>query len=299
MQWNSTSFLDIFLYILSSVLVLPFHLLLYAFTICGLKPGQTGGGKNPCLSFVYELGLHFTYPVNRFLGEFKSYVFFLILIFVASYYDLEYRYDLLTDTNNTDTTPTHQAGDYKVGVELAEFPINWADIPVLIMAIGFLSRSLWTIVKSILDRWVLNKRYDMTVKFWTYTHFFASLCIALSVLIKVGANHYFADRISDLEPYEKNYHNNLLQIIFCFLGLGTFMIIVRIFFFFSLHRHLGPIALIIKRVTKVCNAWHKWQRKNIFVLGHPHNVPWISVCDTWLRSWYILHNETYTKSKRV
>ena len=258
MQWNSTSFFDIFIYCVSCVLVLPFHLLMYAFTIFGFKPGQTGANINPCLSFVYELGLHFTYPVNRFLGEFKSFIFFLILIFVASYYDLESRNYL----SNCDSEM--QRSDYKGGIELAEFPINWADIPVLIMAIGFLSRSLWTIVNSILDRWVFNKRYDMTVKFWTYTHFFASLFIALSVLIKVGANPYFAGRTCDLDSSEKNYHNKLLQIIFCFLGLGTFMIIVRIFFFFSLHRHLGPIALIIKRVTKVCNAWHAWQRRNIF-----------------------------------
>lgn len=260
MQWNSTRFPDIVLYIVSSFLIFPFHLLLYAFTICGFKPDQTGADTNPCLSFVYELGLHFTYPVNRFLGEFKSFVFFLILIFVASYYDLEYRYGFFKLTNTTNTTLTHQPGDlqiqgsdYEVGID---FPINWADIPVLIMAIGFLSRSLWTILKSILDRWVFNKRYDMTVKFWTYTHFFASLCIALSVIIKVGANPYLAGLTCDLVSYEKNCHNHLLQIIFCFLGLGTFMIIVRIFFFFSLHRHLGPIAIIIKRVTKVCNALH-------------------------------------------
>ena len=248
MQWNSTSFLDIFLYSVSCFMVLPFHLLLYVFTFCGFKPGLTGADTNPCQSFIYELGLHFTYPVNRFLGEFKSFFFFLTLIFVASYFDLESRYHLL----NCDSQ--RERSDYEGGIELAEFPIYWADIPVLIMAIGFLSRSLWTILKSILDRWVFNKRYDMTVKFWTYTHFIASLFIALSVLIKVGANPYFEGRTCNLDSNEKSYQNKLLQLIFCFLGIGTFMIIVRIFFFSSLHRRLGPIALIIKRVTKVYKA---------------------------------------------
>ena len=252
MQWNSTSFLDIFLYGISCFVFAPFHLLLYVFAFCGFKSGKTDADTSPWLTFVYELGLHFTYPVNRFVGEFKSFVVFLALIFIASYYDLESRHHLVSCGDNPSVERTDEMDDN--GVPLAEFPIFWADIPTLIMAIGFMSHSLWTILKSIMDRWVSNQRHDMTAKFWTYTHFIASSLIALSVLIKVGANPHFAGHTCGMDEDSKYHHNKLLQCIFCFLGLGTFMIIVRIFFFFSLHRRLGPISLIIRRVAKVCQA---------------------------------------------
>ena len=264
MQWNSTSYLDIILYGISCFLFVPFHLLLYIFTFCGFTSGKTDADTNPWKTFVYELGLHFTYPVNRFVGEFKSFVLFLVLIFIASYYDLESRHHLVS-CDNLDLEGEDEMDDKIRGkitvlemddnkVPRAEFPINWADIPTLIMAIGFMSRSLWTILASIKDRWVSNKRYDMSVKFWTYTHFIASSFVALSVLIKVCANPHFEGRTCDLEDHHKMHHDKLLQCIFCFLGLGTFMIIVRILFFFSLHRRLGPISLIIKRVAQVCQT---------------------------------------------
>ena len=117
MQWNSTSFLDIILYGISCFVFAPFHLLLYVFTFCGFTSGKTDADTNPCLTFVYELGLHFTYPVNRFVGEFKSFVAFLTLIFIASYYDLESRHHLVSCDN-----PSVEMVDNRVQVQIAEFP---------------------------------------------------------------------------------------------------------------------------------------------------------------------------------
>ena len=242
-QWNSASFVDVILYGISCFFLLPFHILLYPFTYCGFSPSKTEEEPNICLNFIYELGLHFTYPVNRFVGEFISYICFLILCFIASYLDLEVRNNKLIRCDKDDENNE---------VELAEFPINWADWLILIMSIGYIARTLWTIFKYIIDSWVFNKRYDITVKFWTYFHLIASSLIAVSVLIKIGAHPYFHGKTCDLEKEDRKYHNRLLQCIFCFLGVGLFLVIVRIFFFFSLHRRLGPISLIIKRVAKVC-----------------------------------------------
>ena len=38
---------------------------------------------------ILELGLHFTYPINRFIGGFISYAFFITMIGIASLLDLQ------------------------------------------------------------------------------------------------------------------------------------------------------------------------------------------------------------------
>ena len=79
-QWNSTNTTDQILYFISCCLLFPLHILLYPVTILLFKSELKTQSRHGCLNFLLEIGLHFTYPSNRFLSKGISFLLYLGLL---------------------------------------------------------------------------------------------------------------------------------------------------------------------------------------------------------------------------
>ena len=243
------------------------------------QEAESGGVTNSIL----ELGLHFTYPINRFIGGFISYAFFITMIGIASLLDLQDT-DIGYNINSTNSKlklPRFIRNSFDIrSLELSlnetkkllsnmkdyeeilkdnitkyekdhaipiinpnDYTLTSFDIIVILMTIGFLSNSLWTILKYMFNSFIFNQKYTITEPFWTLINLISLLCILVSMIAKTVVTVTIEEDTVKLLEH--------LEVVYCFLGLGVALSIIRMFYFCSVQQNLGPIVLILKRIGKV------------------------------------------------
>ena len=260
----------------------------FLFSVLYLKFKQEtklGGVANSIL----ELGLHFTYPINRFIGGFISYAFFITMIGIASLLDLQdtdkgyninstnsrielpggirNRFDsrslalslnetkkFLADLQGYEENLKSSIADFEKNhtipiINPNDYTLTSFDIIVIVMTIGFLSNSLWTILKYMFNSFISNQKYTITEPFWTLINLFSLLCILVSMIAKTIVTVTIEeDTVKTAPPLAH------LEVVYCFLGLGVVLSIIRMFYFCSVQQNLGPIVLILKRIGKVLKS---------------------------------------------
>ena len=264
-QWHSTGYFDQGLYVFSCVILMPFHLILYPFARFLKRESEVlkdreGGNTNHAMpreenccsvikNFLIETSLHFTYPINRFIANILSFLVFLSLLVVLA---IEY---LPSSENNFD------------------FRLRWCDYLIIIYGFGFLGPEFSSIYK-----YFHKKRFPVPALLWPIFNATAIVCIIGSRFTKLYGSENTSPSTpkilratkmntslssASLETSLENicrihgfvveectiYH--IISIGYCLLGVGSTMLVLKLFYYFVLDRRMGPVSISIRKLIKV------------------------------------------------
>ena len=267
-QWHSTGIFDQGMYVLSCLILMPFHILFYPCSVFLVKrKSEACEDSEACkdseaidskvkedncsaiTNFLKETSHHFTYPINRFIATILNFLFFLSLLVVLA---LKY----LPSSSNK-----------------FNFELVWCDYLIIVYGFGFLGPELSSIYK-----YFHKNTYPVPALLWPIFNSIALVCIIGSRFTKfygsMSVDYKDGGKAETLETSLENvckaqnqenveectiYH--IISVGYCLLGIGSTMLILKLFYYFVLDRRMGPVSISIRKLIKVFRFGHNIKAK--------------------------------------